>query len=89
MLNECKTKELIFTVASKQPIVRPIIITARPIETVQSFKYLGTILTGNFDFTLNVDTGVSEASMYVLLYNCTTALYCTILHYTALYYTIL
>ena len=61
LLNESKKKELIFTVARKQPITRPIIINARPIEQVQSFKYLGTILTGNFDFTLNVNARVSKA----------------------------
>ena len=61
LLNESKTKELIFTVARKPPATRSIIIDAKPIEQVQSFKHLGTILTGNFDFTLNVDARVSKA----------------------------
>ena len=34
LLNESKTKELIFTVARKQPITRPIIINTRPIQQV-------------------------------------------------------
>ena len=68
LLNESKTKELIFTVTRKSPATRSIIINAKPIEQVQSFKYLGTILTANFDFTLNVDARVSKAQqrLYIL-----------------------
>ena len=68
LLNESKTKEMIFTVARKQPTTRSIIINARSIEQAQSFKYLGTILTGNFDFTLNGNSGVSKARkrLYIL-----------------------
>ena len=54
--------------ARKQQITRPIIINSRPFEQVQSFKYLGTILTRNFDFTLNVNTRVSKARQRLYIF---------------------
>ena len=67
VLNKSKTKEIIFSLARTRPVVTPVVINDVPIDQVSSFKYLGTILTSNFDFTPNADAKICKAKQKLFI----------------------
>ena len=61
LLNAKKTKELVFSNAKDSPTTSPLVINNSDIEIVESFTYLGTVLTSKMDFTLNTDKTIKKA----------------------------
>ena len=50
-----------FSIAKDNPTTTPLVINNSEIEIVESFTYLGTILSRKMDFTLNTDKTIKKA----------------------------
>ena len=65
-----KTKELLIEEhrASDTSLLQPVRIKTEDVESVKTFKYLGTVLDSNLSFTTHVDTVCKKANqrMYLL-----------------------
>ena len=53
--NVSKTKELVFDNRKEKGVFRPVTFNQVPVETVTSFKYLGTHIDDKLNFTNNTD----------------------------------
>ena len=67
-LNTSKTKEMIIDFRKENSHVVPLLIDGSPIEIVDSFKFLGTIISSGLDWKVNVDSTLKKAQqeMYSL-----------------------
>ncbi|XP_070212553.1 uncharacterized protein [Littorina saxatilis] len=61
-LNVTKTKELIMDFRRTKSAVDPIIIKGEPVEMVDTYKYLGTIIDNQLDWSPNVDAVCKRAN---------------------------
>ena len=61
-LNVSKTKEIVFDFSTGGREHAPIFIKGEPVEMVQNFMYLGTILNNKLDWAPNVDLRYSKAN---------------------------
>ena len=59
ILNTGKTKELIIDFRIKKAPVTPVLIKGEAIEIVDSYKYLGDILTSNNSYNLMIEARIS------------------------------
>lgn len=68
-LNVKKTKELCFEEgrARDTSLVRPVFINNEPVEQVDSFKYLGTVLDKKLSFSFHVDNVCKKANQRLYL----------------------
>ena len=60
-LNATKTKEMVIDFRRKRGPVIPLVIDGEPIETVDTFKFLGTIISKDLSWHDNVDSIVKRA----------------------------
>ena len=67
-LNTSKTKEMIIDFRKENSHVVPLLIDGSPIEIVDSFQFLGTIISSGLDWKVNVDSTLKKAQqgMYFL-----------------------
>ena len=61
-LNVTKTKELIMDFRRNKNTVDPIVIKGEPVEMVDTYKYLGTIIDNQLDWSPNVDAVCKRAN---------------------------
>ena len=61
-LNVTKTKELVVDFRRTRPCVDPIIIKGEPVEQVDHYKYLGTLIDNRLDWSPNVDAVCKKAN---------------------------
>ena len=66
-LNASKTKELIFDTRKSKGSFKPIVIDQVAIETVSSFKYLGTFIDDKLNFNTNTDFIYKKAQQRLFL----------------------
>jgi hypothetical protein len=67
VLNKSKTKEMVVSFSKSKPQVPPLTVDGTVIEQTASFKYLGTVLTDDFDFNPNWEARVSKARQRLYL----------------------
>ena len=66
--NTSKTKEMIIDFRKEKSPVVSLLIDGSPIEIVDSFKFLGTIISSGLDWEVNIDSTLKKAQqrMYFL-----------------------
>ena len=70
-LNAQKTQEMCFgrsrVKGASHPLSQPLRIIGQTVETVSTFKYLGTVVDENLTFTVNVDHIYKKAQQRLFL----------------------
>jgi hypothetical protein len=61
IINLSKTKEIIFSNLRDEPTPPDLSVNGTPIERVDSYKYLGTVITSKLSFKSNIDQVVEKA----------------------------
>ena len=67
-INVLKTKELIVDFRKKPPPYPPVFIHGQAVDTVQQYKYLGTIIDSNLSFEANTDAICTKAHQRMYFY---------------------
>ena len=67
-INALKTKELIIDFRKNSPPHSPVFIHGQAVDTVQQYKYLGTIIDSNLTFEANTDAICAKAHQRMYFY---------------------
>ena len=63
-LNVSKTKELVINFRRAKNDMEPIVVRGQPVEIVENYKYLGTIIDANSNSNSNSNTFIIPQEMH-------------------------
>ena len=64
-LNVTKSKELIIDFGREKISMDPTVIRGQPVEMVENYKYLGTIINSKLDWTSNIQASCKKANQHM------------------------